>query len=89
MKKVLLVFVMMIIGFFAVACKESGEITDTRVTLLDLVGKTEQEIDALYEDIDLDYTFVYVTSQTVEAGKFIRYRGGYTAGNKVDRKSVV
>jgi micrococcal nuclease len=84
MKKVLLVFVMMIIGFFAVACKESGEITDTRVTLLDLVGKTEQEIDALYEDIDLDYTFVYVTSQTVEAGKFIRYRGGYTAGTKVN-----
>jgi endonuclease YncB( thermonuclease family) len=81
----------MLIGIFAVACEDSETPVDTRVTLLDLVGKTEQEISSLYDTLELDIhiTFVYATSETIEEGKFIRYRGGYQIGEKVNAGTAI
>ena len=84
MKKILFIFTMVFIGFVAASCNDSDEPIDTRVTLLDLVDKTEQEIEAIYDLLDINVTFEYAESSTIEEGKFIRYRGGYVAGNKVN-----
>ena len=89
MKKILFIFTMVVIGFIAVACNGSDTPIDTRVTLLDLVDKTEQEIEALYDLLDINITFVYATSTTVEEGKFIRYRGGYQVGERVNAGTAI
>jgi micrococcal nuclease len=89
MKKILFLFIVLTFGFFAVACEDSDVPVDTKITLLDLVGKTEAEIELLYAEFDLNLTFVEQTSTTVEAGKFIRYRGGYLAGEKVNPGTAI
>jgi len=83
MKKYLLVILMVIFSVFAVSCTDTEDPIDTRITLLDLVGKTEVEIQALYENSDINIIFLYVETNDVNPGVFIQYRGGYVAGNQV------
>jgi endonuclease YncB( thermonuclease family)/beta-lactam-binding protein with PASTA domain len=89
MKKILFLFIVLTFGFLAVACQDSDVPVDTKITLLDLVGKTETEIELLYAEDDLTITFVDVESETVDAGKFIRYKSGYQAGDKVEKGTSI
>ena len=83
MKKYFLAVLLVLISIFAVSCEDTDNPVDTRVTLLDLVGKTEEEIENIYENIDLNIVFIYVETNDVNPGLFIRYRGGYITGNQV------
>jgi endonuclease YncB( thermonuclease family) len=83
MKKYFFAVLLVFMSIFAVSCEDTDDPIDTRVTLLDLVGKTEEEIETLYESVELTILFIYVETNDVNPGLFIRYRGGYLAGNQV------
>jgi endonuclease YncB( thermonuclease family) len=72
-RKFLLIILVVSIGFFAVSCGEPDNPNDGIVALLDLVGTTETEIIALYQDIDLNIIFIEVETNDVAEGEFIRY----------------
>ena len=89
MKKYLLLFIVVVFGFLAVSCAETEVPADDRITLLDLAGKTQAEIETLYEDENLNITFTLVETENTTAGLFIRYKGGYVANDKVQPGTTI
>ena len=60
-------------AFSLVGCVENPPvIEDTRYTLTDLAGKTQTEIQAIFEEVGITVQFREVQSSTVAAGTFIR-----------------
>ncbi|PKK97641.1 MAG: hypothetical protein CVV58_00120, partial [Tenericutes bacterium HGW-Tenericutes-3] len=84
MRKLFLTLLVLSIGFLAASCQEPEvEPIDEKYTLVDLAGKSEQEITALFDGIDLEIIFRYVETNDVSAGYFIEY-SSYNVGDQID-----
>lgn len=84
MKKAFFLLLLAVFSFTLVGCVENPPvIEDTRYTLTDLAGKTQTEIQAIFEEVGITVQFREVQSSTVAAGTFIRYVG-YNVGDKVE-----
>lgn len=78
-----------VFAFSLVGCVENPPvIEDTRYTLTDLAGKTQTEIEAIFEEVGITVQFREVQSSTVAAGTFIRYVG-YNVGDKVEKTVTI
>ena len=60
----------------------------SRYTLTDLTGKTQAQIEAIFEEVGITVQFREVQSSTVAAGTFIRYVG-YNANDKVEKTVTI
>ncbi|MDG0889438.1 thermonuclease family protein [Paracholeplasma manati] len=84
MKKAFFLLLLAVFAFSLVGCVENPPvIEDTRYTLTDLTGKTQSQIEAIFEEVGITVQFREVQSSTVAAGTFIRYVG-YNVGDKVE-----
>jgi len=84
MRKVVLTFLFLTMGIFLASCGEDPVIPTVieEYTLTDLTGKTETEISEIFEGIDLVINFRYIPTDSVAAGKFIRYVS-YEVGDSI------
>jgi micrococcal nuclease len=75
---------MVALGFLTTACQEPEPTpVDNRITLADLSGKTEAEVQEYFEGIDLTVIIRYIQTGDVAAGYFIRYVS-YETGDLVE-----
>jgi len=83
-RKYYFVLLIIIFGFFASSCEESEiPVVDNKITLIDLAGKIEEEILALYANEDLTITFSTLETNDYSENEFVRYIG-YSIGDQVD-----
>ncbi|MCK7471811.1 MAG: hypothetical protein MZU95_14300 [Desulfomicrobium escambiense] len=84
MRRWFLILALIFVGISLSACQVTTTTTSAPPThtLADLAGKTQAEIAALFEPIDLTIQFREVVSETIAAGTFIRYIG-YDIGDQV------
>ncbi len=84
MRKLLTLVLIVALGFLTTACQEPEPTpVDNRITLADLSGKTEAEVQEYFEGIDLTVVIRYIQTNDVTAGYFIRYVS-YEAGDLVE-----
>ncbi|RJX26294.1 MAG: hypothetical protein C4537_02750 [Acholeplasma sp.] len=84
MRKLLTLVLMVALGFLTTACQEPEPTpVDNRITLADLSGKTEAEVQEYFEGIDLTVIIRYIQTGDVAAGYFIRYVS-YETGDLVE-----
>ena len=89
MKKAFFLLLLAVFSFTLVACDNTPPVVeDTRYTLTDLTGKTQAQIEAIFEEVGITVQFREVQSSTVAAGTFIRYVG-YTANDKVEKTVTI
>jgi len=83
-RKLLTLVLMVALGFLTTACQEPEPTpVDNRITLADLSGKTEAEVQEYFEGIDLTVIIRYIQTGDVAAGYFIRYVS-YETGDLVE-----
>jgi multiple sugar transport system substrate-binding protein len=61
---------------------------DLRITILDAAGKNETEIRAMYSNLNVIISVIYVDTTTITAGQFIRYVNN-VVGDKVQPGSTI
>jgi micrococcal nuclease len=89
LKKAFFLLLLAVFSFTLVACDNTPPVVeDTRYTLTDLTGKTQAQIEAIFEEVGITVQFREVQSSTVAAGTFIRYVG-YTANDKVEKTVTI
>jgi micrococcal nuclease len=89
LKKAFFLLLLAVFAFSLVGCVENPPvIEDTRYTLTDLAGKTQTEIEAIFEEVGITVQFREVQSSTIAAGTFIRYVG-YNVGDKVEKTVTI
>lgn len=89
MKKAFFLLLLAVFSFTLVACDNTPPVVeDTRYTLTDLTGKTQAQIEAIFEEVGITVQFREVQSSTVAAGTFIRYVG-YNANDKVEKTVTI
>jgi endonuclease YncB( thermonuclease family) len=89
LKKAFFLLLLAVFSFTLIACEENPPvIEDTRYTLPELVGKTQAEIQAIFEEVGITVQFREVQSSTVAAGTFIRYVG-YNVNDKVEKTITI
>lgn len=77
MKRIFLTLFLVVVGFLMVSCQETTTTTTTiaQIQLVDVSGKTQSEIETIYQGININLQFRTAASTTVSAGQFIRYIG--------------
>jgi endonuclease YncB( thermonuclease family) len=89
LKKTFFLLLLAVFAFTLVGCVENPPvIEDTRYTLPELSGKTQAQIEAIFEEVGITVQFREVQSSTVAAGTFIRYVG-YNVADKVDKTITI
>ncbi len=89
MKKAFFLLLLAVFVFTLTGCVENPPvIEDTRYTLPELSGKTQAEIEAIFEEVGITVQFREVQSSTIAAGTFIRYVG-YNVADKVDKTITI
>jgi micrococcal nuclease len=89
LKKAFFLLLLAVFAFTLVGCVENPPvIEDTRYTLPELSGKTQAQIEAIFEEVGITVQFREVQSSTVAAGTFIRYVG-YNVNDKVDKTLTI
>lgn len=84
MRKLFTLLLIVSLGFLTTACQEPEPTpVDERITLADLSGKTEAEVQEYFEGIDLTVIIRYIETNDTTAGYFIRYVS-YEAGDLVE-----
>lgn len=75
MKRVFFTILIVVVGFLMVSCQETTTTTTTiaQIQLVDLSGKTQSEIETIYQDVNINLQFRTAASSTIPAGEFIRY----------------
>ncbi|MDP2425203.1 MAG: thermonuclease family protein [Candidatus Izemoplasmatales bacterium] len=74
MKRFIAVIITLMVGFLMVSCQETSTTTvDDRILLVDISGKTEAQIQSIYEGKNINLVFRYVQTNDVTPGLFIRY----------------
>lgn len=89
MKKAFFLLLLAVFTFTLVGCEDTPPVVeDTRYTLTDLAGKSQTEIEAIFEEVGITVQFREVQSSTVAAGTFIRYVG-YNVGDKIENTITI
>jgi len=89
LKKAFFLLLLAVFVFTLTGCVENPPvIEDTRYTLPELSGKTQAEIEAIFEEVGITVQFREVQSSTIAAGTFIRYVG-YNVADKVDKTITI
>ena len=89
MKRIIFSLLLLVVGFLMVGCQETTTTTTLeQIELVDLAGKNETEIRAVFANLDITLTFRTAASSAIPEGQFIRYIGNQV-GDKVLKGSQV